>query len=85
MGNKNKKIPTTVTVAVPEEGWLTAQQLALRMGGKSRSTIYSLVRRESGIPYAKLPKSNIILFNWKSVDQWLHKLEEENRRKNFEK
>ena len=84
MRKPNKQIPNDGAIGTQEDSWLTAQELALRMGGKSRSTIYSLVRRGSGIPYVQLPKSNIILFNWKSVSEWLHKLEEENRKRNFE-
>ncbi|MGA2467354.1 MAG: hypothetical protein ABSH06_23785 [Thermodesulfobacteriota bacterium] len=71
-------------VVIDDDGWLTAKKLAPRMGGKSTSYVYSLVRRKSGIPYAE-PSPGTLLFNWKSVDAWLHKLEEENARKNFEK
>jgi excisionase family DNA binding protein len=62
--------------------WLTPKELAVRLK-MSPSTVYSLVRRESGIPCARLTKGKL-LFSWASVNAWLHKLESEKRRKNFE-
>jgi hypothetical protein len=67
-----------------EQEWLTAQELAPRLK-KSPSTIYSLVRRRTGIPYAQPPGTKIILFSWQSVNAWLHELEEKRQRRNFEK
>jgi hypothetical protein len=62
--------------------WLTAKELAPRIK-KSVSYVYSLVRRDSGIPYAE-PSPGTILFSWQSVNRWLHLLESEKRRRNFE-
>ena len=65
-----------------EDQWLTAKELAPRLK-MAPSTVYSLVRRRSGIPCAMVSKGKI-LFNWKSVDRWLHQLEKESRHRNFE-
>lgn len=65
-----------------EEKWVPAKEIAPRIG-KSTSYVYSLVRRGSGIPYAE-PSPGTILFSWKSVDAWLHELESEKKKKNFE-
>ncbi|MDP2971703.1 MAG: helix-turn-helix domain-containing protein [Deltaproteobacteria bacterium] len=62
--------------------WLTPKELAVRLK-MSPSTVYSLVRRGAGIPCAAVSKGKI-LFSWVSVNKWLHELEEENRKRNFE-
>jgi excisionase family DNA binding protein len=80
--NKQETPNEGAGIAMVEE-WLTAQELAPRLK-KSPSTIYSLVRRGTGIPYAQPPGTKIILFSWQSVNAWLHKLEGDKRRKNFE-
>jgi excisionase family DNA binding protein len=64
------------------EEWLTTKELAPRLKS-SPSGIYSLVRRESGIPHVRLSRGKI-LFNWKSVNEWLHELENQKRKRNFE-
>jgi len=80
----NKEAPQGVTIEAPcLDVWLSAKEIAARLQ-KSPSTIYSLVRRKSGIPCAKIPGTKIVLFNWDSVNKWLHQLEAENRKKNFE-
>lgn len=90
MRNLNKKEvhnePATVAekdVLTGQDVWEPAKKIAVRLG-KSTSYIYSLVRRGSGIPYAE-PSPGTILFSWRSVDKWLHTLEEKKARDNFEK
>lgn len=78
------ELPKEAVKIAEEQEWLTAQELAPRLK-KSPSTIYSLVRRRTGIPYAQPPGTKIILFSWKSVNMWLHALEEKKARDNFEK
>jgi excisionase family DNA binding protein len=65
-----------------QDEWLTAQELAPRLK-LSSSTIYSLVRRGTGIPYAQPPGTKIIRFSWKSVDAWWHELEMRKAKLNF--
>jgi excisionase family DNA binding protein len=65
-----------------QDEWLTAKELAPRLR-MSPSTIYSLVRRGSSIPCAKVSKGKI-LFSWASVGKWLHELESKKRRNDFE-
>lgn len=71
--------------------WLTAQELAPRMG-KSPSYIYKLVAlakqlegkgKNGGIPYSE-PSKGTILFSWQSVNAWLHELEKKKSYWNFE-
>ena len=76
-----KEVPINGTKALMDE-WLTARELAPRLK-MSPSTIYSLVRRGSGIPCASVSKGKI-LFSWASVNAWLHRLEEKKARMNFE-
>jgi hypothetical protein len=77
-----KEFQNEVARIAEQDEWLTAKQIAPRMQS-SPSSVYSLVRRKSGIPFARLSPGKI-LFNWKSVSRWLHELEEENRKRNFE-
>jgi hypothetical protein len=49
----------------------------------SVSTIYSLIRRGSGLPYTPVSKGKILL-NWGSVNKYLHEIETKKARKNFE-
>ncbi|MGA2466864.1 MAG: hypothetical protein ABSH06_21265 [Thermodesulfobacteriota bacterium] len=62
--------------------WEKAKRIAPRMS-ISPSTLYSLIRRGSTIPHVKL-SSGIIVFNWASVNRWLHELEANKRKRNFE-
>jgi hypothetical protein len=62
--------------------WLTVRELAPRLK-MSPSSIYSLVRRDSGIPCAAVSPGKI-LFSWVSVNKWLHELETKKRKRNFE-
>lgn len=73
------------------DAWVTAKELGPRIR-KSSSYIYKLVRlaktheakgKNGGIPYAE-PSKGTILFNWNSVNEWLHAMEKEKRRRNFE-
>jgi excisionase family DNA binding protein len=65
-----------------KDEWLTPKQLAQRLP-MSVSTIYSLIRRGSGIPYTPVSKGKILL-NWRSVNKYLHEKETTKARKNFE-
>jgi hypothetical protein len=79
----NKQKPENVSAKIAEEEeWIPAKEIAPRIR-KSTSYVYSLVRRGSGIPYAQ-PSPGTLLFNWKSVNAWLHGLEKAKRRANFE-
>jgi predicted DNA-binding transcriptional regulator AlpA len=66
---------------VPQE-WVKAKDIAPRMS-LSVSTLYSLIRRGSTIPHVRLT-SGVIVFNWGSIDKWLHEQEAKKRRANFE-
>lgn len=77
-----EEIRAEVARIVDHDEWLTAKELAPRIK-KSVSYVYSLVRRKSGIPYAE-PSPGTILFSWTSVNAWLHELERQKRRRNFE-
>ena len=62
--------------------WLTARELAPRLK-MSLSGVYSLVRRNKGIPHARVSEGKI-LFCWESVSKWLHDLETKKRKADFE-
>jgi hypothetical protein len=79
--NKEESRHEFIRVTKGDE-WLTARELAPLMK-MSPSSVYSLVRRESGIPFARISPAKI-LFNWKSVNRWLHDLEVKKRKRNFE-
>ena len=84
MQRPNKQEPKNEpTKSAEQEKWIPAKEIAPRIG-KSTSYIYSLVRRGSGIPYAE-PSKGTLLFNWNSVNKWLHALEEKKARDNFAK
>jgi excisionase family DNA binding protein len=65
----------------PSPEWEPASKIAPRMSSSS-STLYSLVRRGADIPHVRL--GGKILFCWESVNAWLHQLEKEKRKRDFE-
>ena len=79
--NKEKAKNEIARIA-QEDQWLTAKELAPRLK-MSASSVYSMVRRGSGLPCARVTKGKL-LFNWHSVTVWLHELEKEKQRRNFE-
>ena len=78
----NNQKPENVSAKIEDEKWIPAKEIAPRIG-KSTSYVYSLVRRGSGIPYAE-PSPGTLLFNWESVNAWLHELEKAKRKRNFD-
>lgn len=77
-----EQVKNEVARIAEEDEWLTAKELAPRMK-MSPSSIYSLVRRGSGIPCAMVSKGKI-LFSWVSVNAWLHELEAKKRKRDFQ-